>query len=64
MHGLETEDLLRLKTQDIAAEFGVRTAISTADMTKPAEIRRAEPHCWDTHGTVVYNSYNCRIPSV
>ena len=41
MHGLATEDLLRMRTKDIEAEFGVKTAISTADMTKPAEIRCA-----------------------
>ena len=41
MHGLATEDLLRLRTKELEDEFGVKTAISTADMTKPAEIRCA-----------------------
>ena len=41
MHGLAAEELLHSRTKDIEAEFGVKTAISTADMTKPAEIRSA-----------------------
>ena len=41
MHGLAAEDALRRKADAIASEFSVRTAVSTADVTQPQQIRSA-----------------------
>ena len=39
MHGLAAEDALRAKADAIGSEFDVRTAVSTADVTQPQQIR-------------------------
>ena len=40
MHGIMEAGQLALQSEAVASEFGVKAVYSTADLTKPAEIRR------------------------
>ena len=63
MHGLMPEEVLKSQADAVAAEFGVTTFSSTADLRKPAEIRcaiSAHQQFWhDRVHMFILNNTNC-----